>query len=93
MSVSICSRCDEIETKRVVESKKSRNIKKLKSRIVLYKEANSNENVIEEIVEKDLQKSIDAVLIIETTMKIPSMKRLVTKFSRIVKAQLASTII
>jgi len=93
MSVLICSRCDEIKTRRVVKSKRSRGIKRLRSRIVLYEEANLNENLIEETVEKDLQKSIDIVLIIGTTMKVPSIKRLMIEFSRVAKARSTSTII
>jgi len=60
---------------------------------VLYKKANLNENFIEETIEKDLQKSINTILVIGTTIKVPSIKRLIIKFSRIVKARLTSTII
>jgi len=93
MSVPICPRCDEIETRRIAEGKRSRGIGRLRPRIVLYGEANPDEDVIGETVEKDLQKPIDAVLVVGTTMKVPGMKRLVTEFSRAAKARPASTVI
>jgi NAD-dependent SIR2 family protein deacetylase len=93
ISVSICSRCDEIKTRKVVENKRSQDIKRLRSRIVLYKKTNSNENLIEETIEKDLQKPIDTTLVIGTTIKVSSIKRLIIKFSRIAKARSTSTII
>jgi NAD-dependent histone deacetylase SIR2 len=93
MSVLICPRCDEIKTRRVVKSKRSRGIERLRFRIVLYKEVNSNENLIEETIEKDLQKPIDTVLIIGTTMKVPGIKRLMIEFSRVAKARSTSTVI
>jgi len=92
-NVSICPRCDKIETRKVVENKRLRDIERLRSRIVLYKKVNSNENLIEETVEKDLQKSIDTVLIIETTIKISDIKYLITEFSRAVKTRPTSTVI
>jgi len=92
-SVLICSRCDKIKTRKVVKNKRLQNIKKLKFRIMLYKKVNLNENLIKETIEKDLQKSINTILIIGTTIKVLSIKRLIIKFSRIAKAQLTSTII
>jgi len=60
---------------------------------VLYKEINLNENFIKKIIKKDLQKLIDTILIIETTIKVLNIKCLIIEFFRIVKAQLTSTII
>ena len=93
ISVLICSRCDKIETRRVVESKKLQNIEKFRSRIVLYREVNPNEDVIEKTIKKDLQQLIDVVLIVETTIKVLDIKYLITEFSRVVKARSASTVI
>lgn len=92
-SVLIYSRCNKIKTRKVVKNKRLQNIKKLRFRIVLYKKTNSNKNLIKEIIKKDLQKLIDIVLIIRTTMKVLDIKCLIIKFSRVVKVQLASTII
>ncbi len=86
-------RCDEIKTKRIVENKRLQNIEKLRFRIVLYKKANSNEDVIEKTIEKNLQQSINVVLVIETTIKVFSIKRLMTKFSCVVKVQSTSPMI
>jgi len=85
--------CNKIKIKRVVKNKKLQNIKKFKFRIVLYKEVNSNKNFIEKTIKKDLQKSIDTILVIETTIKVSSIKYLIIKFSCVVKVQLTSTII
>jgi len=85
--------CNKIETRKVVESKKLQDIKRLRSRIVLYKKVNSNKNIIKETVEKDLQQSIDTILIIGTTIKVSDIKYLITKFSRVVKAQSINTVI
>ncbi len=92
-SVLICLHCNKIKIKRVVKNKKLQNIKKFKFRIVLYKEVNSNKNFIEKTIKKDLQKSIDTILVIETTIKVSSIKYLIIKFSCVVKVQLTSTII
>ncbi len=93
INISICSCCDKIETRRVAESKRLQDIERLRSRIVLYKKANPDEDVIGKTVEKDLQQSIDAVLVIGTTIKVPGIKRLITEFSRAAKARPASTVI
>jgi len=86
-------RCDKIKIRKVIKNKRLRNIEKLKFRIVLYRKVNLNENLIKEIIKKDLQKQIDTILIVKTTMKVPSIKRLIIKFSRVVKARSTSTII
>ncbi len=79
--------------RRISEGKRPRGIGRLRPRIVLYGETNPDEEVIGETVEADLQKPIDAVLVVGTTLKVPGMKRLVTEFSRAAKAQTASTVI
>jgi len=60
---------------------------------VLYKKVNLDKNFIEKTIKKDLQKLINIVLIIRTTIKVSSIKRLIIEFSRIVKVRLTSTII
>ena len=60
---------------------------------MLYKKVNLDKNFIEKTIKKDLQKLINIVLIIRTTIKVSSIKRLIIEFSRIVKVRLTSTII
>lgn len=45
-SASLCSLCDDNKTREVNEGRRPRGIERLWSRIVLYGEVNSNENVI-----------------------------------------------
>jgi NAD-dependent SIR2 family protein deacetylase len=47
ISVLIYSRCDKIKIRKIVKDKRLRDIERLKSRIVLYREANLDESVIE----------------------------------------------
>lgn len=65
---------------------KAQDIERLKSRIILYREINSNKNLIKKIIEKDLQKLIDTILVIETAIKVSNIKYLVIEFSCVVKA-------
>ncbi len=92
-NILICLHCNKIETRKIVESKKLQNIKKFRFRIVLYKKVNLNKNLIKKTVKKDLQKSIDTVLVIGTTIKVSNIKYLITEFSCAIKVQLASTVI
>lgn len=63
-------RCNKIKIRKIIKSKRLQDIERLKSRIILYREINSNKNLIKKIIEKDLQKLIDTILVIETTIKV-----------------------
>ncbi len=85
--------CNKIKTRKIVESKRLQDIERLRSRIVLYKEINLNENLIKETIKKDLQKLINTILIVGTTIKVFDIKRLIIEFSCIVKIRLTSIVI
>lgn len=62
------------------ERKRFRDIERLRSQIVLYEEINLNEDLIEIISSKDLKASLNIVIVVEITLKISSMQRLVIEF-------------
>lgn len=92
-SAPLCPHCEDNETRRASEGRRPRGIGRLRPHIVLYGEANPDEDVIGQVVEADLQKPIDVVLVVGTSLKIPGMKRLVTEFSRAAKLQATSSVI
>lgn len=86
-------RCNKIKTKRIVKNKRLQDIEKFRFQIVLYKKVNSNKNLVKKTIKKDLQKSINTILIVKTTIKISNIKCLIIEFSCVVKVQLTNTIV
>ena len=86
-------RCNKIKTKRIVKNKRLQDIEKFRFQNVLYKKVNSNKNLVKKTIKKDLQKSINTILIVKTTIKISNIKCLIIEFSCVVKVQLTNTIV
>ncbi len=86
-------RCNKIKTKKIVKNKRLQDIEKFRFQNVLYKKVNSNKNLVKKTIKKDLQKSINTILIVKTTIKISNIKRLIIEFSCVVKVQLTNTIV
>jgi len=85
--------CNNNKTRKVSKNQQLKNIERFRFRIVLYREVNSNKNIIDQIVKTDLQKLIDTVLIIETILRISNIKQLITEFSCVAKLQTANSVI
>ena len=83
-----CTQCvvaDEVRTNQA--GKRSHGIGRLRPRIVLYNEANPDDEAIGTVVSSDLRARPDAVIVVGTSMKIPGVRRIVREMCGVVRSR------
>ncbi|TPX07005.1 uncharacterized protein E0L32_011073 [Thyridium curvatum] len=70
-----CTVADAVRTE--FAGKRSHGIGRLRPRIVLYNEFNPDEEAIGQVMQADLKRGPDAVIVVGTTLKIPGVRRIV----------------
>ncbi|KAL8800417.1 MAG: hypothetical protein Q9200_007253 [Gallowayella weberi] len=83
-----CTQCVETDKVRTSHAgKRSHGIGRLRPRIVLYNEANPDDEAIGAVVSADLRARPDAVIVVGTSMKIPGVRRIVREMCGVVRAR------
>ncbi|KAI4276131.1 MAG: hypothetical protein LQ337_002712 [Flavoplaca oasis] len=83
-----CTHCFEADKVRTDHAgKRSHGIGRLRPRIVLYNEANPDDEAIGAVVGSDLRARPDAVIVVGTSMKIPGVRRIVREMCGVVRAR------
>ncbi|KAL8869590.1 MAG: hypothetical protein Q9174_004165 [Haloplaca sp. 1 TL-2023] len=83
-----CTQCvaaDDVRTNQA--GKRSHGIGRLRPRIVLYNEANPDDEAIGTVVSSDLRARPDAVIVVGTSMKIPGVRRIVREMCGVVRSR------
>ncbi|KAL9093234.1 MAG: hypothetical protein Q9159_000411 [Coniocarpon cinnabarinum] len=70
-----CSNCKAIDVARKTAGKRSRGIGRLRPRIALYNEEVADSEAIGAVMQADLRKRPDAVVVVGTSLKIPGLKK------------------
>ncbi|KAL8736287.1 MAG: hypothetical protein Q9166_000442 [cf. Caloplaca sp. 2 TL-2023] len=84
----LCTHCVETDKIRTDHAgKRSHGIGRLRPRIVLYNEANPDDEAIGAVVSSDLRARPDAVIVVGTSMKIPGVRRIVREMCAVVRAR------
>ncbi|KAL8771136.1 MAG: hypothetical protein Q9209_003307 [Squamulea sp. 1 TL-2023] len=84
----LCTQCSETDKIRTDHAgKRSHGIGRLRPRIVLYNEANPDDEAIGAVVSSDLRARPDAVVVVGTSMKIPGVRRIVREMCAVVRAR------
>ncbi|KAL8859398.1 MAG: hypothetical protein Q9178_004076 [Gyalolechia marmorata] len=84
----LCTQCSETDKIRTNHAgKRSHGIGRLRPRIVLYNEANPDDEAIGAVVSSDLRARPDAVIVVGTSMKIPGVRRIVREMCGVVRAR------
>ncbi|KAL8701034.1 MAG: hypothetical protein Q9224_000686 [Gallowayella concinna] len=87
-SPPLCTQCVETDKVRTGHAgKRSHGIGRLRPRIVLYNEANPDDEAIGAVVGSDLRARPDAVIVVGTSMKIPGVRRIVREMCGVVRAR------
>ncbi|CAO1605151.1 hypothetical protein XANCAGTX0491_008678 [Xanthoria calcicola] len=83
-----CTHCFEADKVRTDHAgKRSHGVGRLRPRIVLYNEANPDDEAIGSVVSSDLRARPDAVIVVGTSMKIPGVRRIVREMCGVVRAR------
>ncbi|KAL8997229.1 MAG: hypothetical protein Q9169_003422 [Polycauliona sp. 2 TL-2023] len=83
-----CTHCFEVDKVRTDHAgKRSHGIGRLRPRIVLYNEANPDDEAIGAVVSSDLRARPDAVIVVGTSMKIPGVRRIVREMCGVVRSR------
>ncbi|KAL8854629.1 MAG: hypothetical protein Q9221_000664 [Calogaya cf. arnoldii] len=83
-----CTHCFEVDKVRTNHAgKRSHGVGRLRPRIVLYNEANPDDEAIGAVVSSDLRGRPDAVIVVGTSMKIPGVRRIVREMCGVVRAR------
>lgn len=81
-----CEPCTELDRVRTdVAGKRSHGIGKLRPRMVLYNEANPDDEAIGAVTKDDLRRRPDAIIVVGTTLKIPGVRRIVREMCATVR--------
>ncbi|KAI4203714.1 MAG: hypothetical protein LQ346_001724, partial [Caloplaca aetnensis] len=84
----LCTQCVEADRVRTDHAgKRSHGIGRLRPRMVLYNEANPDDEAIGTVVSSDLRARPDAVIVVGTSMKIPGVQRIVREMCGVVRAR------
>lgn len=87
-SPPLCTQCVETDKVRTSHAgKRSHGIGRLRPRIVLYNEANPDDEAIGAVVSSDLRARPDAVIVVGTSMKIPGVRRIVREMCGVVRSR------
>ena len=82
----LCPECVAKDTVRTDHAgKRSHGIGKLRPRIVLYNEHNPDEEAIGAVTTSDFRKRPDAVVVVGTSLKIPTVRKIVREMCNIVR--------
>ncbi|KAI4262393.1 MAG: hypothetical protein L6R42_002434 [Xanthoria sp. 1 TBL-2021] len=84
-SCTFCFEADKVRTDHA--GKRSHGVGRLRPRIVLYNEANPDDEAIGAVVSSDLRARPDAVIVVGTSMKIPGVRRIVREMCGVVRAR------
>lgn len=76
-----CPQCEEFEAVRNVAGLRLKGIGKLRPRVVLYNEVHPEGDLISQITNRDLRKRVDCFIIAGTSLKIPGVKQICSKFA------------
>ncbi|KAL9041850.1 MAG: hypothetical protein Q9180_001005 [Flavoplaca navasiana] len=83
-----CTHCFEADKVRTDHAgKRSHGVGRLRPRIVLYNEANPDDEAIGAVVGSDLRARPDAIIVVGTSMKIPGVRRIVREMCGVVRAR------
>ncbi|KAK2754262.1 hypothetical protein FQN54_007141 [Arachnomyces sp. PD_36] len=83
----LCDECSTTDEVRKQVGRRSHGVGKLRPRIVLYNEHNPDEDAIGSVVTADLRTRPDALIVVGTSLKIPSVRRIVREMSRAVRSR------
>ena len=81
--ISFCKNCQIKKNERVNESKKQRDIDRLKSQIFLYEKYNFFEKKVDICIAKNLTMRLDFVLVIDINLRVSIVRRFVQNFRKI----------
>ncbi|KAI0126016.1 DHS-like NAD/FAD-binding domain-containing protein [Xylariales sp. AK1849] len=82
----LCKSCEEIDNVRTSHAgKRSHGIGRLRPRMVLYNEANPDDEAIANVVKADVRARPDAVIVVGTSMKIPGVRMLVKDMCKVTR--------
>jgi NAD-dependent histone deacetylase SIR2 len=83
-----CKSCEELENTRILfGSKRSTGIGRLRPRMVLYNEQHPEEDAIGAVTVSDLRQRPDAVVVVGTSLKIPSVRRMVREMCQVTRGR------
>lgn len=83
-----CPRCRETDDFRTNDlGRRSHGIGRLRPRIVLYNEANPDDEAIGAVSAADMRTRPDAIVVVGTSMKIPGVRRIVSEMCKIVRGR------
>ncbi|SPN96887.1 related to NAD-dependent histone deacetylases [Cephalotrichum gorgonifer] len=84
----LCQTCQTQEHLRVnFANKRSQGVGRMRPRIVLYNEANPDEEAIGSVSMADLRSRPDAVIVVGTSLKIPGVRRLVKELCQVTRGR------
>lgn len=82
----LCPQCVAADTLRTAHAgKRSHGVGRLRPRIVLYNEHNPDDEAIGAVTTADFRTRPDAVIVVGTSMKIPTVRRIVHEMCQIVR--------
>lgn len=89
-----CPKCQETDDIRTNDlGRRSHGIGRLRPRIVLYNEANPDDEAIGAVSAADMRTRPDAIVVVGTSMKIPGVRRIVSEMCKIVRGRREGTAI
>lgn len=89
-----CPKCRETDDFRTIDlGRRSHGIGRLRPRIVLYNEANPDDEAIGAVSAADMRTRPDAIVVVGTSMKIPGVRRIVSEMCKIVRGRRDGTTI
>lgn len=89
-----CPKCRETDDFRTIDlGRRSHGIGRLRPRIVLYNEANPDDEAIGAVSAADMRTRPDAIVVVGTSMKIPGVRRIVAEMCKIVRGRRDGTTI
>lgn len=84
----ICEVCVELDRVRTdIAGKRSHGVGRLRPRMVLYNEANPDDEAIGAVTQDDLRKRPDAIIVVGTSLKIPGVRRIVREMCATVRGR------
>lgn len=82
----LCVACEDLDRVRTEHAgKRSHGIGRLRPRMVLYNEANPDDEAIGAVARADMRTRPDAVIVVGTTLKVPGVRRIVREMCSIVR--------
>jgi NAD-dependent SIR2 family protein deacetylase len=91
-ALSSCVKCKAADRELLEAGKRSRGVGLLLAKVLLYGGDSPDESDITDSFEKDLNEPIDAVIIVGTRLRIPSLKRFTQRLCETVKSRGGTTL-